>query len=46
MAASRSNGLWPLILPTFLALVAITVAPILVTFGISLFYIDLATCRV
>lgn len=41
MPGKTNRGLWPLIMPTFLALVAITVLPILVTLGISLFYVDL-----
>ncbi|MFV0332469.1 MAG: carbohydrate ABC transporter permease [Tropicimonas sp.] len=43
MKRPENRGLMPLILPTFLALVAITVLPILVTFGISLFYINLTS---
>ena len=41
MSANTNRGLWPLIAPTFVALVAITVLPIIVTLGISLFYVDL-----
>lgn len=41
MSNSRNRGLWPLILPTFLALVAITVVPIVVTSSLSLFFVDL-----
>jgi len=41
MKNARNRGLWPLIMPTFLALVAITLVPIVVTSGMSFFYIDL-----
>lgn len=42
MTRTRNRGLWPLIMPTFLALVAITVLPIIVTSAISLFYVDVS----
>lgn len=42
MRTTRNRGLWPLIMPTFLALVAITVLPIIVTSAISLFYVDVS----
>ncbi|WP_181900626.1 carbohydrate ABC transporter permease [Paracoccus thiocyanatus] len=41
MSVSSNQGLWSFILPTFLTLGAITVTPILATFGISLLYINL-----
>ena len=43
MKNPANKGLMTLILPTFLTLVAITVLPILITFGISLFYIKLTS---
>lgn len=42
MKINRNRGLWLLILPTFLALLAITALPIIVTSSLSLFYVDLA----
>ncbi len=40
MVKRRNGDLWALILPTFLLLAGITIAPIVYTFIVSLYYID------
>lgn len=40
MKKQYKDGLWPLILPPFLLLAAITILPIIFTFVISLYYVD------